>query len=158
MIYAIPCCYLSSSYILSRIVHTRTYRSDNASSGCLQEVKNTGESLTSAPKSGHCRLQELRWSFTKGAQLEGLDWESFSILEERWSLMGGGHKWSSIIIIIFKKIIFFKNYNNNTLLKSYKKLHTKLQKNIHKKEMSRSIQNSGKTASQFRIPRNHREL
>ena len=104
MIYALPCCYLSSSYILSSIVHTRTERSDKASTGCLQEVKNTGESLTSAPKSGHCRLQELRWSFTKGAQLEGLDWERFSILEGGWSLMGGGHTWSSIVIIIFIKI------------------------------------------------------
>ena len=72
--------------------------------------------------------------------------------------MGAGHTWSSIVIIIFIKInVIFIN-NCNTLLKSYIKLNTKLQKNIHKKEMSRSIQNSGKTPSQFKVPRNHIEL
>ena len=54
-------------------------------------------------------------------------------------------------------MLFFIN-NCNTLLKSYIKLNTKLQKIFIKKEMSRSIQNSGKTPSQFKIPRNHIEL
>ena len=73
--------------------------------------------------------------------------------------MAGGHTWSSIVIIIFIKInVNFLINNCNTLLKSYIKLKTKLKKNIHNKEMSRSIQNSGKTPSQFKIPRNHIEL
>ena len=43
------------------------------------------------------------------------------------------------------------HFQNTLRLKSYNKLHTNLQKNIHKKKTSISIQSSGKTPSQFKM-------
>ena len=76
------------------------------------------------------------------------------------------YAWYEHLMEFFTMIMY---YNNNkiiiifldiqiTLLKSYKKLHTKLQWSIHKKKTPISIQRSCKTALQFKIPRNLTEL
>ena len=46
----VPCCHESSSYILSSIVHTANMVIRECVSGCLQEVRNNGKSLTVGPK------------------------------------------------------------------------------------------------------------
>ena len=49
-------------HVATKVLHIfidtqRTYRSENASSGRLQEVKSNGKSLTVRPKSGYGHLQ-----------------------------------------------------------------------------------------------------
>ena len=57
-------------YILSSIVHT-AYRSENASSGRLQELKNNGKSLNFQAQKV-VAVAYGRWSFTRGSNCKAL--------------------------------------------------------------------------------------
>ena len=72
-----PCCYLSSSHILSSTLH----RANIEIRECVKKW-----SLSRDPKSGRGRLQVVVY---QRFQLQGFDWEIFLVLD-RWSLMVGG--------------------------------------------------------------------
>ena len=64
-------------HVATKVLHIfidtqRTYRSENASSGRLQEVKSNGKSLTVRPKSGYGRLQGFFFIFTRGSNCKAL--------------------------------------------------------------------------------------